>query len=79
MHVHANATPERTQAPAQMLRGVAGSCAPLAGSVAPSRVLRRRSHRGLGSTTRVNESGSSRKWIRGLDRDFGNSVGGKPV
>lgn len=36
MHAHIHATPERTQAPAQMLRGVAGPCAPLGGEVAAS-------------------------------------------
>lgn len=79
MHAHSYATPERTQAPAQMLRGVAGACAPLAGGVGRSRELPGFSGRVWGSIDFVGGTTAPRKWSGGLDRDFGSSVGGGPV
>jgi hypothetical protein len=70
MHAHAFATQERTQAPPQMLRGVAGGCAPLA-----ARGLRDSS---FGEVGRVEKTAypSTASWIGGSDRDFGSSAGG---
>lgn len=79
MHAHTFATQERTPAPSQNLRGVAGSCAPVAGFAAPSFVLR-------GSLCPA--SRRSDMWypwpgmaISGSDSevDFGRLVGGGPV
>jgi hypothetical protein len=79
MHAHDYPTPERTQAPAQMLRGVANACARLAGGTARSRVLRGSSRRSSGSASFACGTIPSRKWNGGLDRDFGSFVGGRPV
>lgn len=80
MHAHTFATPERMQAPSQMLRGVAGTCAPVAGVAAEPFVLG-------GSIcpaprqARVDVAHPSMAtaWFSGSDRDFGSSAGGGPV
>lgn len=79
MHAHSFATPERTLAPSQMLRGVAGACAVAAGNEAPSFTLpdsARPAPRRLDSWYPCPGMG-----ISGLDWDvdFGNLVGGGPV
>lgn len=79
MHAHFLATPERTLAPSQMLRGVAGACVAVAGTPAPSitrsRSLRSASRR-LDSWYPCPGTGAD-----GVDSevDFGNLVGGGPV
>lgn len=73
MQAHAFATQERTHAPPQMLRGVAGCCVPVA-----ARGLRDTS---LGKAGRVEKTAypSTASWIGGTDGDFGSSAGGGPV
>jgi hypothetical protein len=79
MHAHTFATQKRTMAPSQTLRGVAGSCAAVKGSKAPS------SKRGGGSCPATPRSDARYPWpsapVGGLDRevDFGSLVEGGPV
>ncbi|HST57905.1 MAG TPA: hypothetical protein VLK84_04385 [Longimicrobium sp.] len=79
MHAHSFATQERTLAPSQILRGVAVSCAPVAGTKASS-ITRsssvRPAKRRLDSWYPCPGMGFS-----GLDKDvdWGNLVGGGPV
>jgi hypothetical protein len=79
MHAHSFATQKRTPAPSQILRGVAGSCAPVAG-VETSSIKRsssvRPAPRRLDSWYPWPGMGFS-----GLDKDvdWGNLVGGGPV
>jgi hypothetical protein len=79
MHAHSFVTQERTQAPSQSMRGVAGSCAPVEG-VTASCTLRGRScpapRRGVDA--RYPWPGEA---IGGLDGDvdFGRLVEGGPV
>ena len=79
MHAHVFPTQERTLAPSQNLRGVAGTCAPVAGFAAPSFALR-------GSLCPApRRSDTWYPWpgmaIVGSDSkvDFGSLVGGGPV
>ncbi len=85
MHAHPFATQERTLAPSQMLRGVAGSCAAVPGVQAKPGVKAKSITRSssVGPDSRRLDTwypcpgmGSGR-----LDKevDFGNLVGGGPV
>jgi hypothetical protein len=79
MHAHTFATQERTPAPSQILRGVAGSCAPVAGRKASSLTRSstvRPAPRRLDSWVPCPGMG-----FGSLDKevDFGNLVGGGPV
>jgi hypothetical protein len=80
MHAHTFATQERTLAPSQILRGVAGSCATAKGAKAPSFTRR-------GSLCPASWGGEDKRYPRpGMDRsgpdstvDFGSLVEGGPV
>jgi hypothetical protein len=80
MHAHTFATQERTLAPSQILRGVAGSCATVKGTKAPSFTQRE-------SLCPAPWRGEDKRYSRpGMDRsdldskvDFGSLVEGGPV
>ena len=75
MHAHTFATQERTPAPSQNLRGVAGSSAPVAGFAAPSFVLR-----GSLCPAPRRSGAPALDWRIGSgSKGFGNLAGGGPV
>ncbi|HEX6910992.1 MAG TPA: hypothetical protein VF142_11375 [Longimicrobium sp.] len=76
MHAHLFAIQERMQAPSQILRGVAGSCAPMADVAAVFAGLRGSCPAPRQDACVGASSPSTTAWKRGWDDDFGSSAGG---